>query len=403
MSDQQKTDLRKFNKSIFANAILYSLISFIFLRIFTSVILLIGISQPSPDFPFAEITQNNIEYLEQKSEFSKLFLAPWYRWDTGHYIEIADFGYDFDPILSVWPPFYPFLIKILGFIVKPTILSALLISNISFILALFLMYLLVKDLFDEDIAKKAILFTIVFPTSFFFVAGYTESFFLCLSVAVFLLLMKKKWLWAGLISALAALTRVQGLLLIIPIVIELWLEYYPKRDFNSFFTQILSCSYAPFAYSLYSLYVYFGLKSDWPWNTLSDHWGQNFGWPWEGMISTVSILLGRQVDNDITPTIVKILSIVLPIGAAFILWKIRKNISLSLSVYSWAMFLMIMGKIDDNNAIVSTSRYLLSIFPIFMGQAVLIKDKYLKISYLSISLITQLILLVLFYFWYWVA
>jgi hypothetical protein len=90
-------------------------------------------------------------------------------------------------------------------------------------------------------------------------------------------------------------------------------------------------------------------------------------------------------------------------GAAFILWKIRKRIPISLSVYSWAMFLLIMGKIDDNNAIVSTSRYLLSIYPIFIGQAILIKNNYLKLSYFLISLITQLILLVLFYFWYWVA
>ena len=33
------------------------------------------------------------------------------------------------------------------------------------------------------------------------------------------------------------------------------------------------------------------------------------------------------------------------------------------------MFLLIMGQIDDNNTIVSTTRYLLSIFPIFFGQA----------------------------------
>ncbi len=403
MSEQPKPDFQNFKQSIFARAILYALLSFIFLRIFTSVVLLIGMFQPSPDFPFAEITQNNIEYLEQKSDFSKLFLAPWYRWDTGHYIEIADFGYDFDPVLSVWPPFYPFLIKILGFVVKPTILSALFISNIFYILALFLLYLWTKDNFDEGIAKKTLFFTGIFPTSFFFVAGYTESIFLCLSVSVFILLKKKKWLWAGILSALATLTRVQGLLLIIPIIIELWREYFSKKDYKSFFTHLLTCAYAPFAYGLYSLYVFFGLKADWPWVTLSKEWNQHFGWPWEGIAATVSILLGRQIENDITPTIVKILSIILPIGTAFLLYKIRKKIPLSLSIYSWAMFFLIMGKIDDNNAIVSTTRYLLSIFPIFISQAVLFKNKYLKLSYFSISLITQIILLVMFYWWYWVA
>jgi len=375
----------------------------LFLRLFTSIILLIGIFQPRPDFPYAEITQNNIQYLEQRSEFSKLFLAPWYRWDTGHYIEIADLGYNFDLVNSVWPPLYSFLIKIVGFFIKPTILSAIFVSNIFFIFGLFLLYLFVRDNFGEELSKRTLFYTVIFPTSFYFVAGYTESIFLFLSIAVFMLLKKKMWLWAGLISALATLTRVQGLLLIIPIVIELWKEYIFNKDYRSFFTHILTCAYAPFAYGLYSLYVFFGLRTDWPWVTLSTEWNQHFGWPWEGIISTTSILLGRQIENDITPTIVKLLSIILPIGAALILYKIRKVIPLSLSVYSWGMLIMVLGKIDDNNAIVSTIRYLISIFPIFIGQAILLKNKFIKMGYFVFGLATQIILLVFFYWWYWVA
>jgi len=262
---------------------------------------------------------------------------------------------------------------------------------------------LIKDIFDEELAKQTLLFTIIFPTSFFFVAGYTESIFLCLSVAVFILLRKKKWLWAGIISALAALTRVQGLLLIIPIIIELWIEFFSKKDYKAFFTHLLTCAYAPFAYGIYSLYVFYGLRLDWPWATLSNHWGQNFSWPWDGLIFTTSVLLGKQVEGDITPTLVKVLTIILPIGAIFLLYKIRKMIPLSLSFYSWAMLFLVMGKVDYNNGVVSTIRYLISIFPIFIGQALLFKNKYLKLSYFTISLITQIFLLVMFYWWYWVA
>ena len=403
MRERKKIDFRKIRQSIISRALFYALVSFLFLRIFTSTILLIGIFRPSPVISTIEITRNNIEYLEQKSEFSKLIVAPWYRFDTAHYIEIADFGYDFDPVNSVWPPIYPFLIKIFGFIFKPTIVSALFVTNIFFILALFLLYLFIQDFFDEETAKKTLFFAVIFPTSFYFIAGYTESIFLFFSVAVFMLLKKKKWLWAGIISACAALTRVQGILLVIPIVIELWLEYFPKRDFKSFFTHIFSCSFAPFAYGLYSLYVFFGLRLDWPWNTLSNHWGQNFSWPWEGIVYTTSILLGMRVESYISPILVKILTIVLPIGAIFLLYKIRKMIPLSLSIYSWAMLFLVMGKVNYNIGFISTIRYLISIFPIFIGQALLFKHKYLKLSYFTVSLTTQIILLVFFYWWYWVA
>jgi len=402
-SDFKEFFTQALKKSLFTRAFVYSFLSFLFLRLLASLVMLIGIIQPRPDFPYAEITQNNILYLEQRSEFSKLFLAPWYRWDTGHYIEIADLGYDFDPVISVWPPLYPFLIKVVGLIIKPTILSAIFVSNVFFILGLFLFYLFTRDIFGEDISKHSLFYAVIFPTSFFFIAGYTESIFLFFSISVFMLLKKKKWLSAGLISALATLTRVQGLLLIIPIVIELWKVYIIKKDYRSFFTHMLTCAYAPFAYGLYSLYVFFGLRTGWPWVTLSTEWNQHFGWPWEGIISIISILLGRQIENDITPTIVKLLSIILPIGAGIILYKIRKVIPLSLSAYSWGMLIMVMGKIDDNNAIVSTIRYLISIFPIFIGQALLFKSKYLKMGYFVFGLVTQIILLVLFYWWYWVA
>ena len=73
---------------------------------------MIGIFRPSPVISMVETTRNNIEYLDQKSEFSKLLIAPWYRWDTEYYIEIADFGYDLDPVLTVWPLPYLFHIKI---------------------------------------------------------------------------------------------------------------------------------------------------------------------------------------------------------------------------------------------------------------------------------------------------
>ena len=172
--------LDKLRGSIYARAIIYAFYSFLFLRLLASIIPLIGIIQPRPDYPYSEFTQNQVEIVEQRSSFSKFFLAPWYRWDTSHYIEIAEYGYDFDPILSVWPPLYPFLIKLLSYLVEPTILSALIISNFFFFLGLLFLYLLVQKTHNEEVAKRTLFYTVIFPTSFFFIAGYTESIFLFL-------------------------------------------------------------------------------------------------------------------------------------------------------------------------------------------------------------------------------
>ena len=61
---------------------------------------------------------------------------------------------------------------------------------------------------------------LLFPTSFFFGAVYTESLFFLLVIATFYFLNKKQFLSAGLVAFLAGLTRINGILLIIPFIIE---------------------------------------------------------------------------------------------------------------------------------------------------------------------------------------
>lgn len=392
-----------FRQSFISRALLYAFLAFLFLRIFSSIVLLIGIIQPNPVAPYSEISQEILFNLESKNFFTRYFLAPWYRWDTTHYLEIVDFGYEFDIVNTVWPPMYPFLVKLVNILIKPSFLAAIVISNLFSILAFVLLFLYTKEILDEKTAYRTLGYLIIFPTAFYFIAGYSESLFLAFSVLVFLFLRRKKWLYAGLVSTLATLTRVQGLLLIIPIGIELIIELIETRNLNNFFLHSLSCLFAPFAYGIYSLYVYFCFNAPWPWETLSIYWEQHFGFPWEGIIAGVSIILGKEIYIDVTPTLVKVLNIVLPLFSVYLLIRIRKKISISLLIYSLTMLLVIMGKIDDNNALVSTIRYIITIFPIFIAQALIINKKILTFSIFVISIGLQIILLVYFYWWVWVA
>jgi len=392
-----------FQENFYFRAIIYSILAFLFLRLFTSLVLLIGIVQPSPVMPYTEVSLKIYQQLEQQSIFSKYFLSPWYRWDTIRYLEIADFGYDFDLVNTVWPPLFPFVIKVLGCFIQPSILSAIIGSNIFFIVGIFLTILLVRELFDEETAKNTIFYLLTFPTSFFLIAPYSESLFLTLSVAVFLLIRKKKWLWAGLISAFAALSRVQGIILVVPILVELIREYYKDRNLRNLLTNSLSCIYAPFAYGIYSLYVHFGLNANWPWETLSSYWAQRFAWPWEGFYYTFLSILGNTKLIDYSPTIVKILNILLSLFSIYLLFKVRKRIPISLSIYSWVMLFIIIGKVDYNDSLVSTIRYILTLFPIFIALAFEIKNKYIKISYSIVGVMLHTILLVYFFWWFWVA
>lgn len=229
-----------------------------------------------------------------------------------------------------------------------------------------------------------------------------ESIFLVLTAGVFLLLRKKKWLWAGFLSALAVLTRVQGIILVVPIFIELLRDYFKNRDLKQLMINSISIVYAPFAYGLYSLYVYFGLRVDWPRNMLSTYWDQHFGLPWEGIIGTIiSFFIKEEI--LFTPPLMKIVNIFLPILTIYLLIRMRKRIPLFISVYSWLMLFMIVGKIDQNNMLVSYIRYLLVIFPVYWGLVFMIMGRLLRIVYFNVCILLQIIQMIYFYWWVWVA
>jgi len=112
--------------NIYIRAFIYSLVGFLVLRLFSSSVMLLDIFFPSPDAVDSEITRRIINGLKEQNNFFRFFLAPWYRWDTARYLEISNFGYDFNLVNVVWPPLYPFLVKIFSFIFRASKKSSLL-------------------------------------------------------------------------------------------------------------------------------------------------------------------------------------------------------------------------------------------------------------------------------------
>ena len=153
------------------------------------------------------------------------FLA-WYHFDAIIYAIVADVGYSSTPNVAFFP-LWPLLIHIgnlplEGHFPFSSYLVALLLANICFYFALVLLYCLLSQDFDASLAKKALFYLAFYPYALFFFVGYTESLFLLLSVAIFLLLRRGKmldWWFAGSIGFLAALARSTGVLLSIPYII----------------------------------------------------------------------------------------------------------------------------------------------------------------------------------------
>jgi len=174
-----------------------------------------------------------VTYYFSVGHFSPSFilLNMFSRWDSPHYLFIAQNWYvnSGDPAnFIVFFPLYPVLIKLVTFDFAYANLSGLLISNVSAFVAAVYLFKLAKLDFDDSVAKKAVVFLSIFPMAFFFSAIYTESLFFALVISSFYYARVGKWSLAGVLSLLAALTRLAGLLLLPALIVE----YLHQKGWN---------------------------------------------------------------------------------------------------------------------------------------------------------------------------
>ena len=153
------------------------------------------------------------------------FIWSFGNFDGVHYLGIAQHGYIYQ-FTQVFFPLYPILIKLFSLITLDNfLLSGLLISNLAFLCGLIILFRLIKETYDEKIALWSCLFLLVFPTSFYFGAVYTEGLFFLLITSSFYFYYKKKIILACLVGSIASATRLAGLFLTPSLV--------AKRDFKS--------------------------------------------------------------------------------------------------------------------------------------------------------------------------
>jgi Mannosyltransferase (PIG-V) len=144
--------------------------------------------------------------------------APAVRWDSIHYLAIAQHGYA-RPGDAVFFPLYPLAIRALAFVVGSEPVAAVVISALSFAAALGVLHRLTELELGRSAADGAVLLLAFAPLSFFFTAVYTESLFLALSLSCVYAARRERWVLAGVLGALAAITRVTGVVLVLPLAI----------------------------------------------------------------------------------------------------------------------------------------------------------------------------------------
>lgn len=162
----------------------------------------------------------------------------WYhqllQWDSEWYFKIVTEGYRYngDPAIQqniVFYPLYPMLAR--GLVMISGLAAAdamLLVSNAAGMLAVVVLFKLVREEFDDQVALATTALLSFFPASALLSAGYTEPLALLLIVLFFLALKRKYYLSAALLAGLATATRSTGIVLLPVLLWQAWVNRDPK-------------------------------------------------------------------------------------------------------------------------------------------------------------------------------
>lgn len=147
---------------------------------------------------------------------SRPYLDGWFHWDGGWYINIIRNGYSLTELApgqrnTVFFPLYPLLSRAVAWLTGDVMWACVIVSNVCFIAAAVVLYRFVREKWDSRVAENTVLLLCTAPHSFYFSACYTESLFLLLWVCAFYAGHRQVWWAAGLFVALAGATRLIGL------------------------------------------------------------------------------------------------------------------------------------------------------------------------------------------------
>lgn len=312
----------------------------------------------------------------------------WVRWDGPHYIDIARNGYqtEGDPAnFIVFYPLYPLLIKLVGLIVGNLNLSALIISWASSVVASIFLYKLALLDFNKRIAFLSVWFLNIFPTAYFLQASYTESLFLALSLASIYFFRTSNNSYSGFLASLSSFTRFNGLLLIPFFVTELGIKKINLHKLLRIFLITTSTIVGFLGYLLLNFLTFgefFYFRTP-----LSQHWYKQLELTWVSINNLINFITSMQSINYyiFMGELVAILFTV--IISIYVFFKVR----ISYGVYMMANLLLFVS----TGFIMSTPRYILLLFPIYIALAKLSSKIFFAL--ISIIFISLLIFLTLQY------
>jgi Mannosyltransferase (PIG-V) len=334
-------------------------------------------------------------------------LVPWSGWDGAIYGTIATSGYPL-PQYAPFFPLFPLLERAAAFVTGWNPAAAgVLVANLVCLPALGLLRVLIEREAGRELARRTLLLLAIFPTALYLAAAYTESLFLLLSVAAFLALRERRYLMAGVLAALATLTRPVGILLLVPLAWQCAAQVRERGlpDVRGMLRMAAALGLPIAALGGFWLYLAarFGSLTVML-QAQAGTWGKHLTWPWVGLaqafaaLGPATTLIRMHILLDIGFTLLFAALALFAMGRLPPPYGLYALANASLVIltpaqragYTWA-------------ALASNGRYLLVVFPCLWVLALWCRRRAVRIPLVVLSLALFALLTAMFANGAWVA
>lgn len=298
------------------------------------------------------------------------------RWDAAHYIHLIEEGYqgyteNGRHLFLVFFPGYVWAARLLRLVIPSTALAGTALSCLCYGGACCYLYRLAGEAYNGRVARDALLYMSLFPFSFFSGLVMTEGLFLLATTGACWYAWRGKWLAFGLFGALAALTRMTGLLVIAVGVIRLLEAYRPLeppvgKSLGRCWKPLLlrlPLTLLPAAGTLLYLLLNLWVDGDpFAFASHQEHWHQGYLW-----ISQVVEYIGRYLGDNLGSSFgwavwAPALALFV-VGLALLYWAaLRKGHPAGLLAYGFCFFVATYSL----SWLLSAGRYLSTCFVLFL-------------------------------------
>jgi hypothetical protein len=341
----------------------------------------------------------------------------WARWDSVWFLRIAEHGYNTaSGAASAFYPFYPATVAALGRVLfGHYVLAGILISLAAAFGSFLLLHRLAEERLGADGARRAVLYLAVFPFALFLQAVYSESLYLLLTLAAFVLAERRRFLLAGGAAGLALLTRPTGVALLPALALLAWRERDRLRA-------LASLAAAPLLFAAYPLYLWQAEGDPWAFVHAQRIWSRHLspagplGGIWDGLRagwagveqlasgSHTHVYWTAVQDTDpiraATINLENLAFLVLFVVLAVVAWR---SFGAAYGLFAAVSLAIPLSVPSERWPLLSIPRFGLTIFPLFLALALLGGRPRAHTAIVAVSSLLLGVAVVQWALWQWVA